>query len=134
MSIISAISFSALVSIAGGSLVATEVIRAGTSLSQANTASEDGPLTEDDRGLLGREVVRTVYKGNAINPSNTRTPRLVMRNQVVTVKYKIPGLEITLSGRAMGDGAAGEQVSIMNIESRQMMNGYIMPEGWVLVK
>jgi len=134
MSIILAISFSALVSITGGSLVATEVIRAGSSLSETNTASEEGPLTEEERELFGREVVRTVYKGGAIKPSNTRTPRLVTRNQIVTVKYQIPGLEITLSGRAMGDGAVGEQVSIMNLESRQMMNGYIMPEGWVLVK
>jgi len=134
MSIILALSLATLAPISGGSLVATEVIRAGGFLSEANTESENGSLTEDERALFGREVRRTVYKGGAIDASNTRTPRLVTRNQMVTVKYQSPGLEITLNGRAMGDGAAGEQVAVMNIESRQLMSGYIMPDGWVLVK
>ena len=135
MSAILAIGYSALVALSGGgSLVATEVIKAGSVLSEANTESEDGVLSEDDRALLGREVRRTVYKGRNIDPANTRAPRLVVRNQNVTVKYRSNGLEITLNGRAMADGGAGETVSVMNLQSRQLISGQIMPDGWVSVK
>ena len=135
MSAILAIGYSALVALSGGgSLVATEVIKAGSVLSEANTESEDGVLSEDDRALLGREVRRTVYKGRNIDPANTRAPRLVVRNQNVTVKYRSNGLEITLNGRAMADGGAGETVSVMNLQSRQLISGQIMPGGWVSVK
>ena len=135
MSAILAIGYSALVVLSGGSsLVATEVIKAGSILSEANTESEEGVLSEEDRALLGREVRRTVYKGRNIDPANTRAPRLVARNQTVTVKYRINGLEITLNGRAMADGGAGETVSVMNLQSRKLISGQIMPDGWVSVK
>ena len=135
MSVFLAIGYSALVALSGGgSLVATEVIKAGSILSEANTESEDGALSEDDRALLGREVRRTVYKGRNIDPANTRAPRLVARNQTVTVKYRSNGLEITLNGRAMADGGAGETVSVMNLQSRKLISGQIMPGGWVSVK
>lgn len=135
MSVIIAISLSTLALLSGAdSLVATEVIRAGTSLSEANTQAEDGTLSEEDRGLLGREVRRTVYKGATINAANTRAPTLVSRNQTVTVKYKVRGLEITLNGRSMGAGAAGDLVSVMNLETRQLVSGEVMPGGWVMAK
>lgn len=135
MSIIFAASLSALALISSSSsLIATEVIRAGTLLSEANTEAEEGGLSEEQRALLGREVRRTVYKGRAIDPANTRSPRLVVRNQIVTVKYRSRGLEITMNGRAMADGAAGEPVSVMNLETKQLVNGHIMPDGWVLAR
>lgn len=117
-----------------GSLVATEVIRAGGQLNETNTVASDGTLSDDDRDLFGREVIRTVYIGNVISLENTRAPRLVTRNQVVTVKYQRNGLEIILSGRAMEDGSAGEEVSVMNPKTKRLMNGEIMAQGWVLVR
>jgi flagella basal body P-ring formation protein FlgA len=135
MSAILAASLSALLLLsAEGTLVATEVIRAGDTLSETNTEPEDGVFSEEEIALLGREVRRTVYRGAAIDAQNTRSPRLVTRNQIVTVKYQSRGLEITLSGRAMGEGAAGEAVSVMNLETKKLINGQIMPEGWVLAR
>ena len=69
------------------SLVATDVIRAGDRVTVENASTESGLLSDEERSLLGREVRRTVYAGQPIRPENTRTPRLVTRNQPVTVKY-----------------------------------------------
>lgn len=135
MSIVLAMSFSALVPIyGGGTLIATEVIRAGDALGETNTESEDGTLSDNDRALLGREVRRTVYKGKIIEASDTRPRRLVVRNQNVTVKYISRGVEISMTGRAMGEGAAGEPISVMNPETRKLVHGQITPEGWVLAQ
>ena len=115
-------------------LIATEVIRAGDLVTHDNARSEDGDLSEDDKAMFGKQVRRTVYVGKAVTASNTHAPYLVKRNQAVTVKYLSGGLEITLSGRAMESAAAGDSVTIMNTSSRELINGTVTSEGWVLAQ
>lgn len=115
-------------------LVATEVIRAGDLVTPDNVQPEAGDLSEDDKAMFGKQVRRTVYVGKAITPSNTHAPFLVKRNQAVTVKYVSGGLEITLSGRAMESAAVGDPVTIMNTSSRELINGTVTSEGWVLAQ
>lgn len=116
------------------SLVATEVIRAGDQITASNTEPAEGGLSEEDEALIGLEVRRTVYAGRPILPGNTREPMLVSRNQMVTVRYLAGGLEIILTGRAMGEAAAGDPVSVMNLTSRKLINGYVTEQGWVLAQ
>lgn len=116
------------------SLIATDVIRAGDRVTIDNAATESGQLSDEERALLGREVRRTVYAGQPIRPENTQSPRLVTRNQTVTVKYVKGALEITLKGRAMSEAGQGEAVSVMNLQSRQIINGIVTAEGWILAQ
>lgn len=116
------------------SLVATDVIRAGDRVTLENASTQSGRLSDEDRSLLGREVRRTVYAGQLIRPENTQSPRLVTRNQNVTVKYIKGPLEITIKGRAMGEAGLGEVVSVMNLQSRQIINGVVTAEGWILAQ
>lgn len=116
------------------SLVAAEVIRAGDRVSQANVVTEEGDLAEGEDPLLGREVRRTVYVGQPVTANNTRAPMLVKRNQTVSVKYISGALEITTTGRAMGDAAENESVTVLNQESRQLVQGIVQENGWVLAQ
>ena len=59
---------------------------------------------------------------------------LVKRNQTVSVKYIKGALEITTTGRAMGDAAANETVTVLNQESRQLVQGVVQESGWVLAQ
>ncbi|MEM9670123.1 MAG: flagellar basal body P-ring formation chaperone FlgA [Pseudomonadota bacterium] len=115
-------------------LIATEVIRSGDAITTANTVPAESNVTESDSVLLGREVRRTVYKGQPIRFSNTTTPKLVSRNQLVTVKYTTGSMEISLTGRAMGDAGAGDPISVLNTDSRKRIEGFVTEEGWVRVK
>lgn len=114
-------------------LVAADVIRAGDIVTTSNTDNDDS-LSASDEMLLGREVRRTVYAGQPIKMANTRAPRLVTRNQIVTVKYMKGALEITVTGRAMGEGGEGQSVSVMNLQSRQLIQGTITKDGWILAQ
>ena len=115
------------------SLTATDVLRSGEIITQYNT-SPPGDVWDDEHAvLLGREVRRTVYAGQPIKEQNTRAPRLVKRNQLVTLKYLKGPLEISMSGRAMGEAAEGESVSVMNLESRQVVEGIVQAGGWIWV-
>lgn len=135
MSILSALSMGALsLHVGTMSLVATDVIRAGDRISTANSEVSEGFGSVEDDSMLGREVRRTVYAGQPIEESNTRSPRLVTRNQSVTVKYIAGGLEITMMGRAMADGSVGETVSVMNPQSRELVHGTVTDKGWILAQ
>lgn len=116
------------------SLVAAEVIRAGDGVTVANAELQDGDGPEVYDLFAGREVRRTVYAGQTITLDNTQPARLVTRNEVVTIKFIRGPLEISTSGRAMGDAALNETVSVLNLQSRQMVQGVVQADGWVLAQ
>ena len=116
------------------SLVAAEVIRAGDRVSAANAMTDAGTAADADESLLGREVRRTIYAGQSITTDNTRPPMLVKRNQIVTLKYISGALEITTTGRALGEAGLSESVSVLNPDSRQLVQGIVQEGGWVLAQ
>lgn len=135
MNSLAALSLAVMLNLAGASsLVASEVIRAGDRVTTSNAAAETGALDAEDRALIGREVKRTVYIGQPITPDNTRAPRLVKRNQIVTVKYISGALEISTTGRAMSEAGQDEPVTVLNLQSRQMVHGIVQKDGWVLAQ
>lgn len=133
MSMLASLGFSAFVALTGASsMVASEVIRAGDLVTPANATSEAGYAAEE--GIIGREAKRTIYAGQQVTMENTRPARLVERNQIVTVKYIQGGLEISTTGRAMGEAALNEPVTVLNLQSRQMVQGIVQESGWVLAQ
>lgn len=129
-----AFGFGMLSAMAGASsLVAAEVIRAGDPVTIVNSTTEEGDSAAGDP-LIGREVRRTVYVGKPITLENTRPPLLVRRNQIVSLKYIKGGLEITASGRALGEAGANETVTVLNQQSKQTVQGIVQENGWVLAQ
>jgi flagella basal body P-ring formation protein FlgA len=116
------------------SLVAAEVIRAGDPVTVTNAELAEGAGPDAYDTFAGREVKRTVYAGQLITIENTRPVRLVTRNQIVTIKYIRGPLEISTTGRAMGEAAQNETVSVLNLQSRQMVQGIVQADGWVLAQ
>lgn len=134
MTPILAIGFGALTLFAGSSsLVASEVIRAGDPVTSANAVTEAGESPADDP-LIGREVRRTVYVGKPITLDNTRPPVLVKRNQIVSIRYIRGPLEITATGRALGEAGLNESVTVLNQQSKQTVQGIVQENGWVLAQ
>ncbi len=131
MSTLAAFAFSAVLALTNASsLTASEVIRAGQVVTAANTAQEG----QGEADLIGREARRTLYPGQAVTMENTRPARLVSRNQIVTLKYISGGLEISTTGRAMNEAALNEPVSVLNLQSRQLVQGIVQETGWVLAQ
>ena len=135
MSILAVFGIGAIIALSdSASLVASEVIRAGDPVTPANAVTEGGDNAGFDNPLLGREVRRTVYAGKPITLDNTRAPLLVKRNQIVSVKYIRGPLEITATGRAMGEAGLNESVTVLNQQSKQLVQGIVQENGWVLAQ
>ena len=116
------------------SLTANDVMRSDDIITQYNTSPPDDVWQQEHAEFLGREVKRTVYAGQPIREQDTRAPRLVKRNQLVTLKYMKGPLEISLMGRALGEAAEDASVSVLNLESRQVVEGTVQAGGWIWVK
>jgi flagella basal body P-ring formation protein FlgA len=127
--------FSAFIAFTGASsVVASEVIRAGDIVTPVNASLDSGDAASMEEPIVGREAKRTIYAGQPITMDNTRPARLVARNQIVTVKYIQGGLEISTTGRAMGEASLNEPVTVLNLQSRQLVQGIVQESGWVLAQ
>lgn len=84
--------------------------------------------------VIGLEARMAIYPGRAVMRGALGRPALIDRNQVVELIYAHGGLRIKAEGRALGRGAAGERIRVMNIDSRTVLFGTIAPDGSVLVQ
>lgn len=98
-----------------------------------NSANVPGALTEMDE-IAGLEARIALYPGRPVRPGDVGPPALVGRNDVVTLIFRSGALTITTEGRALGRGAHGEHVRVMNLSSRNTVTGQIRHDGAVVVK
>jgi O-acetyl-ADP-ribose deacetylase len=60
-------------------------------------------------------------------------PEIVTRGEIVTVVYEIPGMVLTLRGRATEAGAQGDSIGVLNIQSKKTLQATVMGPGKVSV-
>jgi flagella basal body P-ring formation protein FlgA len=114
------------------SLVAARTIRAQAILGPEDVTVSDtatpGALADPSQ-VIGFEARTVIYPGRPIHASDLVVPALVARNQIVPLQYVNGTLSITVEGRALGRGAAGERIRVMNLASRTTVTGVVMPDG-----
>ena len=64
----------------------------------------------------------------ALQPSQ-RAERVISRNDIVQVIYIVGGVRLTISGRATANAAAGEPVSILNLDSGRTIDALAVSPG-----
>ncbi|WP_158965223.1 flagellar basal body P-ring formation chaperone FlgA [Chachezhania sediminis] len=118
-------------------LVPTRVIRAKEVIEAEdlmfNPTKVPGAITDIDE-IVGLEARVALYPGRPVHPGDIGPPALVDRNDLVTLVFVRGGLTITAEGRALGRGAAGEDVRVMNTASRTTVTGRIRDDGAVVVE
>ena len=60
-------------------------------------------------------------------------PDLVQRNETVTLVYEVPGVVLTLRGKAIEGGAEGDTISVINEQSKRIVQGAIVGPGRVAI-
>ncbi len=69
--------------------------------------------------LIGMAARRSLRPNSPIRTSDVEKPRIVKKNTLVSVVYKVGTLNITFRGRALEDGALGETIGVLNSRSRR---------------
>ena len=117
-----------------GVLAAARTLPAGTviSASDLRAVDSDRPGLSDPSQAIGLQTRITIYEGRPIHANLLRAPRLVSRNQIVRLSFQRGALRIETEGRLLGDGAAGDLVRVMNLDSRNTLTARVMADGSLL--
>lgn len=82
---------------------------------------------------IGKSARRVLSSGQLLRANDLQRLEIVARNEIVTVMYQAPGLMLTMRGRAQEAGAQGDIVSIMNVQSKKILQGTVIGQGRVAV-
>jgi len=80
------------------------------------------PLAIDVAGLAARRPLR---EGQALRESDLMRPQHVQRGAFVTLIYAADGLSLSLKAKALAAGAAGDVISVQNLQSKRVVNGVV---------
>lgn len=121
-------------------LVMAHSVERGALLKDSDIAVERKPRAEVGRdaitdrdqvvGLAARE---SLPSGRLLRPSDLMHPELVQRNDIVTLTYDMPGLSLTVRGKATEGGAKGDTITVLNEQSKRMLQGVVIGPGRVAV-
>ncbi|MDH3473775.1 MAG: flagellar basal body P-ring formation chaperone FlgA, partial [Rhodospirillales bacterium] len=87
----------------------------------------------DPANLLGKAPRRAIRPGEPVRATDLREPVLVAKNSLVTLRLETDRMVLTVQGRALEDGAAGQVVRVMNTKSNTVVNGVVVKAGTVRV-
>ncbi|MEP3347203.1 MAG: flagellar basal body P-ring formation chaperone FlgA [Litoreibacter sp.] len=93
---------------------------------------QTGAFTDVSK-VIGLEVQRVLYRGRPFQVGDIGAPALVERNEIVTLIYQTTLLSIATEGRALGRGAEGAKLRVINIASRNTVVGHVNHAGEVIV-
>ena len=93
-------------------------------------AGLEGVSPEQAIGLAAKAPLRA---GQALRQSDLTKPLIVQRNEPVTITYEVPGIVLTVRGKAAESGAAGDMVGVLNIQSNRTVQATVTGPGRVTV-
>jgi flagella basal body P-ring formation protein FlgA len=115
-------------------LEAVRTIRPGEIIAPADVrivaSGPTGGLSSAEQAV-GMAARRLLATGRPLMAGDIGPPMLVSRNSLVPLVFVRGGLTIRTEGRALGNGAEGERVRVMNLASRQTVTGTVAADGSV---
>lgn len=111
--------------------IARDVTR-GTALGIDDVAIERRPRQQaamdafsDDAQVIGFETKRAMRPGQMLRAADIAEPEMVKRGAGVTLVYRTRGLTLTVHGQAVRGGRRGETISVMNTQSKRVVEGAV---------
>jgi flagellar basal body P-ring formation protein FlgA len=83
--------------------------------------------------IAGRAAKRAVRAGQPLRAADLMKAEIVQKNDTVMLHYEVPGIVLTMRGKALDAGAEGDMVSVLNIGSKRTIQGMVTGPGHVTV-
>lgn len=91
-------------------------------------AGTDTALRERAVGMQTRKSIRT---GQVLRMADLTKADLVQRDQNVSLIFEAPGIYLTMRGKAIEAGTEGDTVSVMNLQSKRVVQGIVSGPGQI---
>jgi flagellar basal body P-ring formation protein FlgA len=115
-------------------------IERGELLKDADVVIERRPRAETGRDAIsnreqaiGLAARGTLQPGRPLRLADVMRPELVQRNETVTLTYEMPGIKLTVRGKAAEGGAEGDVISVLNEQSKRTVQGVVVGPGRVVI-
>lgn len=110
-----------------------EVIKSSDVIVERRPKAEVGNDGASRDRTVGMQSRRQIRAGQAVRNADLAKPDLVVRDQAVTLVYRVPGIQLTIRGKAQDSGTEGDVVNVMNMQSKRSVAGVVTGRGEVTV-
>ena len=94
---------------------------------QSHMVNASGPSDADE--VIGLTVRRPLRAGTAVASRDLVATQVISRNDMVQVAFISGGMELTITGRATRDAAAGQSLTILNLQSGRTIDAVAVAPG-----
>jgi flagella basal body P-ring formation protein FlgA len=121
-------------------VVMAHAVDRGTVLKDSDVEIERRPraevgreaMTNRDR-VIGFAARDSLQAGRALRSGDLMRPEIIQRNEMVTLTFAMPGISLTVRGKAIESGAEGDVISVLNEQSKRVLQGVVVAPGRVAV-
>lgn len=121
-------------------VVATRSLNRGEILRDSDVAIEkrskleiQGEPMRELSMAVGMAVQQALRTGQPIRSGDVVKPQLVKRGEPVVMNFQVPGISLTVRGKAEDGGALGDTVNITNVQSKRTVQGIVTGPSQVTV-
>lgn len=110
-----------------------EVIKSSDVIVERRPKTEVGNDGASRDRTVGMQSRRPLRAGQAVRNADLAKPDLVVRDQAVILVYRVPGIQLTIRGKAQDSGTEGDVVNVMNLQSKRSVAGVVTGRGEVTI-
>jgi flagella basal body P-ring formation protein FlgA len=121
-------------------VVPTHEIAQGQVLKVSDLAVERRPKAGSSSTVLttieqaqGLSAKHSLKAGQIVHQTDVAKPELVGRGETVTILFQVPGITLTIIGKAVEPGALGDVISVINVQSKHTLQATVIGAGRVSV-
>jgi flagella basal body P-ring formation protein FlgA len=115
-------------------------VERGAILKNADILFERRPRARVGHGVItdrtqaiGLAARNALQPGQPLRTAQLMKPELIKRNEQVTLVYEVPGITLTIRGKATEGGAHGDVISVLNEHSKRVLQGVVVGPGRVVI-
>jgi flagella basal body P-ring formation protein FlgA len=83
--------------------------------------------------VIGMSAKRPLRSGQVLRSSDVMKADVIARHEVVTIFYEVPGIRLTMRGKALEAGAVGEFINVLNTQSNRTVQAAVYGPGQVVI-
>ncbi len=115
-------------------LAAGDVVKASDLTIVRRPKAEAGAnVVTDAAQAMGLAARRAMRPGQIMRQTDLMKPEVVARNENVTITYEVPGIVLTMRGKALETGAQGDVINVLNVASNKAIQATVAGPGHVIV-
>lgn len=114
------------------SLNAGDVVQP-TDLAWIKTAAAPADAPTDADMVIGQAAKRPLKAGDIVLARDTGSAQIIKSGDIVTVTFDADGISLSLEGKAMGSAGVGEVLSVMNTQSKKIVQTVVTGPGQAVV-